>query len=466
MTVVPAAETAADIAAQVLAPSIPNDASAPWSPVIVAGDWVFVSAQLAAGADGIVEEARINPRAPFYSDAQSLQSAVIYANLHRLLAAAGATIDDIVNITQWFTVDDSWRTRGEWSGLSITRYLEERNRHITHDRPASVGLGVRRLTLPEAVLAVDVVARRGQGGATKESIFPRTDKHQVLAGYTPAIRLGDWTFCSGEVPTDWKGDWLSSVHMGAPSSVAAEARVNPYQWLDYPIRRQTEYVLQKLAETAEAAGTRLENAVKARVYLVDPADFYGFEEVWRAWFPSTPPARTVLPYTGLGPVGARVEVALDLVSPAAAARRVVIETSAAPEPLTHQPQAVRIDDMLFFSGLLAHDHAGLAPAARVSEGRPYDESAAKKQLRYVLDAAAAICEAAGTSLGNLVRAQQFVTDMRQLWEYHEVWCERRPGVRPTGFTCELGRPLFVDECDILLDLTAYVPGAAATEGRV
>src|SRR5262249_748987 len=160
--------------------------------------------------------------------------AVIYQHLHRILGQAGAAIDDVVQITQWFVTDDAWRTRTEWSGLSITRYLEERNRNITGDRPASVGMGIHGLALPDAGLAVDALGVRG-AGEKKQGIFPTTEKHKVLAGYSPAIKLGDWVFCSGEVATDWKGDWLSSVHMGKPSSVAPEARVNAYHWLDYPV---------------------------------------------------------------------------------------------------------------------------------------------------------------------------------------------------------------------------------------
>jgi enamine deaminase RidA (YjgF/YER057c/UK114 family) len=271
--------------------------------------------------------------------------------------------------------------------------------------------------------------------------------------------MGDWIFCSGEVPTDWRGDWGATASYGTPSSVAVEARVNAYQWLDFPIRRQTDYVLQKLAETAEAAGTSLQHSVKATVYLLDPADFFGFEEVWRSWFPTDPPARMVIPHAGLGPVGARVEIALDLLRPEAAARRQVIQTTSAPEPITHEPQAIRVDDLVFLSGQMAHDGQGFADAARVNPVLPYYESAPKRELRYMLDNVEAICEAAGSSLSNLVRVQQVVTDLVRVPGYLEVWREHFPTDPPAGLTCEVASPLLVPECSLLLDLIAYVPQA-------
>jgi enamine deaminase RidA (YjgF/YER057c/UK114 family) len=439
----------------VVPPSEPDEAAVPFSPAVRAGNWVFVSAQYAADAVGTSPGRQ--GAFPFYADPLATQSVAVYRHLERLMAASGGTLDDLVRITQWFPVPDDWRFRSEWGGLSITRYLEERDRHITHDRPASIGLGVRALPVVGSALAVDVVGRLPSGGEQKQSVYLSAEKHQVLAGYSPAIRMGDWIFCSGEVPTDWRGDWGATASYGTPSSVAVEARVNAYQWLDFPIRRQTQYVLQKLAETAEAAATSLQHAVKATVYLLDPADFYGFEEVWRSWFPTDPPARVVIPHAGLGPVGARVEIALDLLSPEAAARRQVIQTTRAPEPITHEPQAIRVDDLVFLSGQMAHDGQGFASGARVNPVLPYYESAPKRELRYMLDNVQAICEAAGSSLSNLVRVQQLATDLSRLPGYLEVWRERFPSDPPAGLSCEVASPLLVPECSLLLDLIAFVP---------
>ena len=51
-------------------------------------------------------------------------------------------------------------------------------------------------------------------------------------------------------------------------------------------------------KTFRAAGTSLDRVVKAQVFLIDMADFHGFDEVWQEFFP-VPVPRTVLKTTGL-----------------------------------------------------------------------------------------------------------------------------------------------------------------------
>ena len=62
-----------------------------------------------------------------------------------------------------------------------------------------------------------------------------------LAGYSPAVRRGDWIFCAGEIPVDWMGDYMQGNNMGQPSGIAPEARVNPYYWYGSEIESQTDY---------------------------------------------------------------------------------------------------------------------------------------------------------------------------------------------------------------------------------
>ena len=57
---------------------------------------------------------------------------------------------------------------------------------------------------------------------------------------------------AGEIPVDWTGDFLSPVHLGEPSGLAKEARVNPYFWYGSEIEKQTEYVLWKLIKNCRS----------------------------------------------------------------------------------------------------------------------------------------------------------------------------------------------------------------------
>ena len=61
------------------------------------------------------------------------------------------------------------------------------------------------------------------------------------------------------------------------------------------IKLQTEYILKNLATTFAAAGSSLDNVVKAQVFLTDLSDFAGFDEVWRYFFKTPPPAAQSAP---------------------------------------------------------------------------------------------------------------------------------------------------------------------------
>ena len=58
----------------------------------------------------------------------------------------------------------------------------------------------------------------------------------------------------------------------------------PYYTSD--IKLQTDYILKNMAKTFKAAGTSLDNVVKAQVFLIDLNHFAEFDEVWRNHFKS------------------------------------------------------------------------------------------------------------------------------------------------------------------------------------
>jgi enamine deaminase RidA (YjgF/YER057c/UK114 family) len=73
--------------------------------------------------------------------------------------------------------------------------------------------------------------------------------------------------------------------------------------------RQARYVLENLARTFKAAGTSLDQVVKAQVFMTDLAHFSAFDEVWKEFF-SVPPPRTTVGTTALLVPGCLVEIDL------------------------------------------------------------------------------------------------------------------------------------------------------------
>lgn len=435
----------------------------PYSPAIIAGGWVFLAGQIASDFEtGVAEQARGNPENRYLHDHQELQSRYILRNLAATLEAAGCDIaTDVVRIYQWFTspypTAEEFEAGNTWPRISITPYLDTRNEFIQPPRPASTGMGVRQLLCRGTELEVDLIAV--QGGQSEGFEVPE-GVPSPLAGYSPAIRRGDWVFLAGEIPVDWQGDFLSERHMGEPSGLALDARINPYFWYGSSIEQQTEYTLMKQQQIAETAGSSLQRAVKATVYIGHPSDFHGMNKVWRRWFPQNPPARVVIPYMGLGGKGSRIEIAFKLLADDSPLTIETIETSDAPEPLGHEPQAVKAGDFLFFSTQMPFDSKGsLAETVKRHPSFPFYGQPPKKQMEYMLANVSAISEAAGTTLANMCRRQAFHDDFAWFAQSMEEWHRHFPEDPPASTTIEVGGPLVVPGAHVVLDLIAYAPSS-------
>lgn len=123
-------------------------------------------------------------------------------------------------------------------------------------------------------------------GTLKRAI--RSDRAPKPIGpYSQAIVSGKMVWASGQVGLDPGTGEL------VPGGVAD----------------QTRQALKNLAAVMAGAGTSLEHALKATVYLADMDDFAEMNAVYGEFFPSVPPARSTVAVKGL-PRGARVEIDL------------------------------------------------------------------------------------------------------------------------------------------------------------
>jgi 2-iminobutanoate/2-iminopropanoate deaminase len=115
----------------------------------------------------------------------------------------------------------------------------------------------------------------------------RTDKAPAPfegAPYSQAIANGGLVFVSGQVGVDPGGNMVEGG-----------------------IAEQTEQVMRNLSAILEAAGTSLQNVVKATIFLADLGDFQAMNEVYARHMGDEPPARATFQVAGL-PAGAVVEI--------------------------------------------------------------------------------------------------------------------------------------------------------------
>ena len=120
----------------------------------------------------------------------------------------------------------------------------------------------------------------------KEIIF--TEKApKALGPYSQAVKANGFIFTAGQGPIDPATGKLIEGDTAA----------------------QTLRVMENLKAIVEAAGSSLDRAVKATVYLKDMQDFATMNEVYGHYFPQNPPARTTIQAARL-PLDIRVEIDL------------------------------------------------------------------------------------------------------------------------------------------------------------
>ncbi|MFF4485361.1 RidA family protein [Streptomyces sp. NPDC001544] len=118
--------------------------------------------------------------------------------------------------------------------------------------------------------------------------------------------------------------------------------------------------------------------------------------------------------------------------------------ASAPQPLSpYYSQVARVEQadggvLLFLSG-------------QIAEGATLAE-----QTRGVFEAIAALLEAHGAGLADVVNIRTYLTDISRLDEYGAVRREFLTGAPPTGMTFEVPR-LFRPEAQVEIEIVAAVP---------
>ena len=110
-----------------------------YSHLVAAGDLLVTAGQVALDADGNIVG----------KDDPAAQSAQAFENLRRVLAAGGATFDDVVKLTIYVTSRDCRKA-----------VADVRQSLFAEPRPASTYLIVAGLAVPDLLVEVEAIAYR------------------------------------------------------------------------------------------------------------------------------------------------------------------------------------------------------------------------------------------------------------------------------------------------------------------
>jgi len=115
-------------------------------------------------------------------------------------------------------------------------------------------------------------------------IVQPADSPKPVGPYSHAVRVGDFLFCSGQIPLTNEGKLIEGG-----------------------VREQTRRVLENLAVILRDQSLGFENVVKTTVFLTDLNDFAEMNAIYAEYFRANFPARSTIQVAAL-PRGARVEI--------------------------------------------------------------------------------------------------------------------------------------------------------------
>lgn len=118
-----------------------------------------------------------------------------------------------------------------------------------------------------------------------KEIISTSNAPAAIGPYSQAVKGNNLIFVSGQIPMD-------------PQSGEV---------IGTDVKTQTEHALKNLKAVLEAAGTSMDNVLKATVFMKDLSEFPTMNEVYATFFTQAPPARAAVEVSRL-PKDVLVEV--------------------------------------------------------------------------------------------------------------------------------------------------------------
>jgi len=223
-------------------------------------------------------------------------------------------------------------------------------------------------------------------------------------------------------------------------------------------RRQVHYVIkQRLEPSLKAAGSSLEHSLKAQAYIRGPENFPDFMDVWSQYFRDIPCALTLTTAKDYSITESMLEINLIALKNGARRRKQIVNVDI-PSGATYGP-CIRAGELVFPSGFIPIGRDGRVPAADDAQAFDAISLAGQAQGATVLSYAEAVCAAVGVSLANVVRAQYFLTDIREFAGVATAWSARTAQPHPFA-AVQVPGPLPVTGARLVSDFWIYAPPVA------
>ena len=217
-----------------------------------------------------------------------------------------------------------------------------------------------------------------------------------LAGQAPGVAAQSGAKQFVESNPVLNQPYSAAVKAGFIYVAGTTARNAKGQIVGTDMTTQARQVFDNLAATLKQTGTSLQNVASTTVYLRNAADFAAMDEVFGAYFPKDPPARTTV-MTNLVSPDALIEISM--VAIAAGGPRQVILPEGWMRPPGPYSYGIKSGDTLFLAGLVS----------RNGQDNSVVSGDLGTQVKTAMDNAGAILKAAGMDYADLVSSQVYLT---------------------------------------------------------
>ena len=393
--------------------SVPNllGTAVSYAYAVKAGPWIFLNGHEAFDFEsGIPEEVAGRPGFPLFGRPRGRREGdFILQRMQRILRDFGSDLGNGVRLDQYYPTP-----------AAVDPYHLARHAEFGDYIPPSTSVVMERCLADGTNISTSLIAVMPQNEIHK--IDPPGVGSAPSSGFVPAVVCDDFVFVAGQMAHNPGQGLDPRAHVPDHSA-----------WAGSEIRKQTEFlILEKLRPALEAAGSSLEQSLKAQIYLARADDFPDFVEAWNRYYVNIPCAVTLVPTKSFATVGGIIEINLLALTNTAARRKQVIAADI-PGMAAYGP-CVRAGEFLLPSGLMAIGHEGNVAGRTVSSGFASLSHAGYTQATTVYDYAEALCRAAGTSMANVLRAQYFVSDATAFPGIAMAW-SAKCGAQPHPFVC-------------------------------
>ena len=350
------------------------------------------------------------------------------ANLKEL----GSDLPNAVRVDQFYT-----------KGAAVSAYHLARFAEFGGYIPPSTSIIMERcFTARTNTHTCMIAVVPGPGWAIEKITLP--GQAISASGYNPAVVANDFVFVAGNMALRTDGTLDPSVAVPSTRNWGGQTA----------FRRQVHYCIkERLEPSLKAAGSSLEHCLKAQAYIRGVENFPDFMDVWSQYFRDSPCAVTPVPAKDYAQTEGMIEINLIALKNGATRRKQVVEIDV-PAAATYGP-CVRAGELVFPSGFIPVGRDGLVPSADHASAFDALGLAGQAQGSLLLSYADAVCKAVGVGIGNVVRAQYFLTDIRDFGGIAAVWADRY-GRQPHPFAAvQVPGPMPASAASVISDFWIY-----------